>query len=96
MRLNDIEKAMLDGKYGKAAQWAIGYQRQVGNFFDAEEFVEVRLVRMDADRETVGESGIAFLEELAELPLSERKPRVFAAAEVQSPSAVEAVHALDR
>ncbi len=81
MRLNDIEKAMLDGEYGKAAKWAIGYQQQVGDFFDAEDFVEVRLIRIDADRETVGESGIAFIEELAELPLSERRPRAFAVAD---------------
>ncbi len=81
MRLNDIEKAMLNGEYGKAAKWAIGYQRQVGDFFDAEDFVEVRLVRIDADRETIGESGIAFLDELAEHPLSERLPRVFAVAD---------------
>ena len=81
MRLNDIEKAMLNGEYGKAAKWAIRYQQQVGDFFDAKDFVEVRLIRIDADRETVGESGITFLEELANLPLSERRPRVFAASD---------------
>lgn len=72
---------MLDGKYGKAAKWAIGYQQQVGDFFDAADFVEVRLIRIDADRETVGDSGITFLEELAHLPLSERRPRAFAASD---------------
>ena len=81
MQLNDIEKAMLDGKYGKAAKWAIGYQQQVGDFFDAEDFTEVRLVHINADRETIGDSGIAFLEELADLPLSERRPRAFAVAD---------------
>ena len=30
MQLNDMEKAMFDGRYGKAAKWAIGYQQRVG------------------------------------------------------------------
>ena len=81
MQLNDIEKAMGDGRYGKAAKWAIGYQQRVGEFFDAEDFAEVRLIHVNADRETIGDSGIAFLEELADLPLSERRPRAFAAAD---------------
>jgi len=54
MQLNDMEKAMQDGRYGKAAKWAIGYQQRVGEFFDAEDFVEVRLIHIDADRETIG------------------------------------------
>ena len=94
MRLNDIEKAMLDGEYGKAAKWAIGYQQQVGDFFDAEEFVEVRLIRIDADRETVGETGIAFLEELADLPLSERRPRAFGVADFRGFDTVAFQHLL--
>ena len=81
MELNDMEKAMQDGRYGKAAKWAIGYQQRVGDFFDAEDFVEVRLIHIDADRETIGDSGIAFLEALADLSLSERRPRAFAAAD---------------
>ena len=56
---------MRDGRYGKTAKWAIGYQQRVGEFFDAEDFVEVRLIHIDADRETIGDSGIAFLEALA-------------------------------
>ena len=46
-----MEKAMRDGSYGNAAKWAIGYQQRVGEFFDAEDFVEVRLIHI------VGKSG---------------------------------------
>jgi len=81
MQLNAMEKAMRNGRYGKAAKRAITYQQRVGEFFDAEDFVEVRLIHLDADRETIGNSGIDFLEELADLPLSERRPRAFAAAD---------------
>jgi hypothetical protein len=49
MRLNEIEQAMLDGAHGEAARWAIDYQRSVGQFFDAEDFVAVRLVHISTD-----------------------------------------------
>ena len=32
MQLNDEEKAMLNGDFGKAKQWAIDNQSEVGNF----------------------------------------------------------------
>ena len=43
MQLNDEEKAMLNGDFGKAKQWAIDHQIKVGEFFDAPDMV--RLVR---------------------------------------------------
>ena len=81
MNLNDLEQAMLDGVHGRAAQWAIDYQRSVGTFFDAEDFVPVRLIHMSTDRETMGDAGIAFLEELAAFAPEERRPRAFATAD---------------
>ena len=54
MQVNDMGKNMWDGRYGKAAKWAFGYQHRVGEFFDADDFVEVRLIHIDADRETIG------------------------------------------
>lgn len=78
MKLNDVEKAMSDGRFGKAAKWGIEYQQRVGEFFDAEDFVEIRLVHIDADRETLGESGVGFVQDLAALPFCERRPRAFA------------------
>ena len=80
MKLNKLEQAMLDGVHGRAAQWAIDYQRSVGAFFDAEDFVPVRIIHMSTDRETMGDAGVAFLEELAVLPPEERRPRSFATA----------------
>lgn len=81
MKLNDLEQAMLDGAHGKAAQWAIGYQRSVGAFFDAEDFVPVRIIHISTDRETMGDSGVAFINYLADMPPAERRPRAFAAAD---------------
>jgi len=81
MKLNDLEQAMLDGIHGKAAQWAIGYQKSVGTFFDAEDFVPVRVIHVSTDRETMGDSGVAFIEELATMPPAERRPRAFATAD---------------
>lgn len=81
MKLNDLEQAMRDGDHGDAAQWAITYQQRVGEFFDAEDFVEVRLIHISSDRETIGDSGLAFIEELAALPAEARRPRAFATAD---------------
>jgi predicted aconitase len=81
MKLSEFEQAMLDGAHGKAAQWAIGYQQSVGTFFDAEDFVPVRVIHVSTDRETIGDSGIAFIEELGQLPPEERRPRAFASAD---------------
>ena len=81
MKLNDLEQSMLEGAHGRAAQWAIDYQRSVGTFFDARDFVPVRVIHMSTDRETMGDAGVAFLEELAALPLEERRPRAFATAD---------------
>jgi predicted aconitase len=81
MKLTHFEKAMLDGEHGEAAQWALDYQRRVGSFFDAEDFVPIRLVHISTDRETIGDSGLAFIREIAELPPADRRPRAFAAAD---------------
>ena len=81
MKLTHFEQAMLDGSHGRAAQWGIEYQQRVGTFFDAEDFVPVRLIHISTDRETVGDSGVEFIEELAALAPEDRKPRAFAAAD---------------
>lgn len=81
MKLSSLESAMLDGGHGRAAQWAIAYQQRVGEFFDAADFVPVRLVHISTDRETLGDSGLRFIEELAEMPPAERKPRASAFAD---------------
>jgi predicted aconitase len=65
MRLSDLEERMAAGELGWPRQWAIGQQIAVGEFFDAEDFVEVGQVHICADTEALGPSGIAFLERIA-------------------------------
>ncbi|MBL4720412.1 MAG: DUF521 domain-containing protein [Alphaproteobacteria bacterium] len=81
MKLDALEKAMLDGAHGEAARWGLEYQQRVGAFFDAEDFVPVRLIHISTDRETMGDSGVSFIRELGDLPPESRRPRAFAAAD---------------
>ncbi len=76
MRLNAEEQDMLDGKQGKARQWAIEHMLRVGRFFDAEDLVPVSQSHMMADTESLGEAGVRFVEDLAALPKDERTVRI--------------------
>src|SRR5579863_4537514 len=76
MRLNDIERGMLAGKLGEPRRWAIEQQMRVGRFYDAKDFVEVAQVHLMADAESLGESGVPFLESVAAAPEAERRVRV--------------------
>ena len=73
MRLDATEESMLAGRLGAARKSAIEQQIQVGTAFDAEDFVEVSQVHLMADTESLGESGVAYLEEIAALPEAERR-----------------------
>jgi len=76
MRLNDEERAILAGEAGESRRWAIQHQIQVGEFFDAADFVTVSQAHIMADTESLGEAGVAFLEALAAAPEAERRVRV--------------------
>ncbi|MBX9590390.1 MAG: aconitase X catalytic domain-containing protein [Hyphomonadaceae bacterium] len=76
MQLADEEKAMLAGAQGPARQWAIKHQIAVGEFFDAPDFVAVGQAHIMADTESLGEAGVAWLEELARLPEQHRRVRI--------------------
>ncbi|XDZ63567.1 aconitase X [Alphaproteobacteria bacterium LSUCC0396] len=65
MHLSDEEKAMLNGEFGKAKQWAIDHQIKVGEFFDAKDMVAVSQAHMMADPESVGDAGVDFIESIA-------------------------------
>lgn len=65
MQLNDQEQAMLAGELGEPLSWAIKHQLQVGKMFDAADMVPVAQAHMMADPESLGEAGVAFLENLA-------------------------------
>ena len=76
MRLNDDEKAMLEGEAGEPRRIAIEHQIRLGRFFDAEDFVAVSQVHLMADTESLGPAGVDFLERLASHPDDERRVRV--------------------
>lgn len=76
MRLDEEEKAMLAGTHGPARKWAIEHQMAVGAFFDAEDFVRVSQAHIMADTESLGESGVAWLEEMAAMPRDARRVRI--------------------
>lgn len=76
MRLSDYEEDMLAGEFGEPRKRALEQQIQVGRFFDAEDFVEIAQVHLMADTESLGEAGVAWLEELARYPERERRVRV--------------------
>jgi predicted aconitase len=76
LRLNDHEKRMLAGELGAPRHWAIEQQIAVGEFFDAEDFVEVSQVHICADTEALGPSGVAMLEQLAQAAPEERRVSV--------------------
>jgi predicted aconitase len=66
MRLNDEEQAIAAGDCGRVAQIALQHQIKVGDFFGAAEFVSVTQAHIMADTESLGPSGVAWLEEMAE------------------------------
>ncbi|MEO6744112.1 MAG: aconitase X catalytic domain-containing protein [Caldimonas sp.] len=74
MKLDDEEQAMRAGALGRVAQIAIEHQIKVGDFFGAVDFVPVTQAHIMADTESLGESGVRWLEELADA--DERGARV--------------------
>lgn len=76
VKLNDEERAMLAGEFGRARQWAVEHQIAVARFFDAEDLVPVSQAHIMADTEATGEAGVEFLEQLARLPEPERRVRI--------------------
>ncbi|MPZ40006.1 MAG: DUF521 domain-containing protein [Rhizobiales bacterium] len=76
MRLTDEERAMLAGEQGRARRWALRHQIEVGEFFDARDFVPVAQAHVMADTESLGEEGVRWLEGLAALTPEECRVRV--------------------
>ena len=76
MRLDEEEQAMRAGALGEPRRWAIEQQLAVGRFFDAADFVGVAQVHLMADTESLGDSGVDKLEQLARAPEAERRVRV--------------------
>ena len=76
MKLNDEEKAILAGDQGEVMRLALQHQLKVGTFFGAADFVPVTQAHIMADTESLGESGVAWLESLAALPRPDRRVRI--------------------
>ena len=76
MNLSQEEKAMSKGELGEAVKWAINHQIEVGNFFDAEDFVPVSNVHMMVDAESIGVAGVKFFEDLVNMNARVRVPMI--------------------
>lgn len=76
MKLTDYEQAMLAGEFGEPRRLALSQQVQVGRFFDAEDLVEIDQAHIMGDTESLGESGVQFIERMATYPEEERRVRV--------------------
>jgi len=67
MKLNQEEKDMLEGKYGKSTQKAMEILTTLGEIFEAEEMIEVHGVQIaGVSYANLGEAGLEFLSEMAE------------------------------
>src|SRR5262249_58995480 len=76
MKLTDEEQALRAGAFGRAAQWAIEHQIEVGRYLGARDFVAVSQAHVMADTESLGLAGVEWLEHLARLPAQERRVRI--------------------
>jgi predicted aconitase len=66
MKLTGDEKDMLAGARGRAQQVALQHQLCVAEFFGAKDFVAVSQAHIMADTESLGESGVRWLEDMAD------------------------------
>ena len=67
MRLNQEEKDMLEGKFGKATQKSMEILTTLGEIFEAENMIEVLGVQIaGVSYANLGEAGLEFLTEMAE------------------------------
>jgi predicted aconitase len=76
MRLNDEERDILAGNHGPVPKQALQHQIKVGEFFGAEDFVEVTQAHIMADTESLGGAGVGWLETLARCTEGQRGVRV--------------------
>ena len=76
LRLDAEEQAMLAGACGEPRRQAMAHQVEVGRFFDAEDMVPVSQAHIMCDTESLGPSGVAYLEALAAAPRADRLTRI--------------------
>ena len=67
MKLNQEEKDMLEGKFGKATQKSMEILTTLGEIFEAEDMIEVHGVQIaGVSYANLGEAGLEYLTEMAE------------------------------
>jgi hypothetical protein len=76
MKLSPEEQAMRAGESGALRQWAIEHQIKVGTYLGARDFVPVGQAHIMADTESLGASGVEWLEGWTRLPPAQRHVRV--------------------
>ena len=76
MRLGDEAEAMLRGAMGPARQWAVQHQIRVGSYLGAADLVAVQQAHIMADTESLGETGVAFLEHFTAMAEADRRVRI--------------------
>jgi predicted aconitase len=64
VELTPAEQRMLEGAEGEAVRRAIAYQAEVGRFFGARRLVPIANAHMMGDIEVLGDSGLAFLQDM--------------------------------
>src|SRR3989304_3332993 len=64
MRLTAEEEAILAGRRGEPARRALLMQVATGEFFGAERMVPVTSAHLTGDPESMGDAGLAFVEDL--------------------------------
>lgn len=76
MKLTDYEESIRAGELGEPRRLALEHQIKVGQFFDAEDLVEISQVHLMADTESLGAAGVEFLEKVAGYPKDDRRTMV--------------------
>ena len=76
MRLTEEQQAMLAGALGEPRRQAMAHQVAVGRFFDAQDMVPVSQAHVMCDTESLGDTGVAYLESLASAPRDARLTRI--------------------
>lgn len=76
MKLTDYEESIRAGDLGEPRRLALEHQIKVGQFFDAEDLVEISQVHLMADTESLGAAGVEFLEKVAGYPKDDRRTMV--------------------
>jgi predicted aconitase len=64
VKLSPEEDGILAGRWGEPARWALAMQIAVGEFFGAREMVPVSSAHLTGEPESMGDAGLAFVEEL--------------------------------